>query len=253
MSTGTNKERITQNNGIINENNADLNALKTRINNLPTSGDTTATAGDILLGKTAVSKGVKITGTYEETKAVLPDGIKFGVSESNSTDFSWLADCDTSNFINTDNMFKQCVNMTTIELFDMSNVTSMAQMFYYCSSLTAIPQFNTSNVVNMNEAFCNCTMLSEVPILNTENAQRLWRIFSNCPALSNQSLNNILAMCIGATQYVSTKTLYQIGLSRAQAETCQTLSNWDAFVAARLEYRLLIMLIKKYIYKPNNM
>ena len=32
MSEGTNKERITENNGIINDNNADLLALKTRIN-----------------------------------------------------------------------------------------------------------------------------------------------------------------------------------------------------------------------------
>lgn len=71
MSTGTNKERLTTNNGIITDNNADLTALKTRINNLPTSGDTTATAGDILSGKTAVSKGVKLTGTLgTETKTV---------------------------------------------------------------------------------------------------------------------------------------------------------------------------------------
>ena len=65
MSTGTNKERITENNGIISENNADLTALKTRIDNLPTSGDTTATADDIAVGKTAVSKGVKLTGTLQ--------------------------------------------------------------------------------------------------------------------------------------------------------------------------------------------
>lgn len=64
MSSGTNSERITQNNSIISENNSDIDALKTRIQNLPTSGDTTATAGDILRGKTAISKGVKLTGTY---------------------------------------------------------------------------------------------------------------------------------------------------------------------------------------------
>lgn len=65
MSTGTNKQRITTNNGIISENNTDLANLKTRINALPTSGDTTATAEDIALGKTAVSKGVKLTGTMQ--------------------------------------------------------------------------------------------------------------------------------------------------------------------------------------------
>lgn len=71
MSTGTNKQRITQNNTIISDNNSDLDALKIRINNLPDTGTTTATAEDIISGKTAISKGVRITGALTtESKTV---------------------------------------------------------------------------------------------------------------------------------------------------------------------------------------
>ena len=57
MSQGTNSERITQNNAIINDNNTDLEALKARINSLPDTSIATATAGDIALNKTAFVNG----------------------------------------------------------------------------------------------------------------------------------------------------------------------------------------------------
>lgn len=57
-------------------------------------------------------------------------------------------------------------------------------------------------------------------------------MFSRCSSLSNESLNNILEMCINATSYTGTKTLKQIGLTSSQATTCQSLSNWNDFVTA---------------------
>ena len=57
-------------------------------------------------------------------------------------------------------------------------------------------------------------------------------MFSNCTSLSNESLNNVLAMCTNATSYTGTKTLKYIGINATQATTCQSLSNWSAFVAA---------------------
>ena len=131
MSTGTNKERISQNNEIISENNANIFSLKEKINNLPTSGDTTATPEDLAEGKTAVSKGIRITGTLkppeslneeltlqEETiaelmskvqgkagvKLKIPDGMKF----SNSTFTEFTLNIDTSEVTAMNRMFSGC-------------------------------------------------------------------------------------------------------------------------------------------------
>lgn len=196
-----------------------------------------------------------VTGTYEGTKAVLPDGIRFGISVSNATDFSWLANVDTSNItnasamfqgipmtsaylfdtsnvINAEDMFSSCSSLQSIPLYDFSNVTSIKGICWSCTNLQSVPLWNTSNVENMNQAFQKCSNLTNFPVLNTSKVKRFSWTFNSCNNLSNESLNNILAMCIGATSYTGTKTLSFIGLSQTQAETCQTLSNWDAFVTA---------------------
>ena len=59
-------------------------------------------------------------------------------------------------------------------------------------------------------------------------------MFKGCNNLSNESLNNILQMCINATRitYAAYKKLSYIGLTQEQAERCQSLSNYEAFIAA---------------------
>lgn len=143
---------------------------------------------------------------------------------------------NTSKVTNMTYMFQNATNLKTLPLLDTKNVTNMSYMFY-CSvgatKLTEIPQFNTEKVTTMQNAFGNCAKLVTVPQLNTSrlSAIGLWSTFQFCSSLSNESLNNILAMCINATN-VSTKTLKYIGLNSTQATTCQSLSNWDAFVEA---------------------
>lgn len=139
---------------------------------------------------------------------------------------------DTHEVTNMQYMFLRCTSLKTIPLLDTSNVTTMYGMFSSCTSLKTIPQLNTSNNKSTRTMFSSCDSLETVPLLDTSNVTNMNSMFSNCPKLSNESLNNILAMCIGATSYTGTKTLKQIGLSSAQATICQSLSNWSALSSA---------------------
>ncbi len=200
-----------------------------------------------------------VTGTYEGTS--VPDWSQIGysgvpqeitngfniariimqdwtVKSDYSYELSGYGGCifmplvDTSNAIIMGGMLYACYSLITVPLLNTSNVTNMESMFGECSALLTIPQFDTSNVINMSEMFVGCRSLITVPLLNTSNVTNMESMFGGCDVLSDESLNNVLAMCIGATSYTGTKTLVELGLSPTQAETCQTLSNWDAFVAA---------------------
>ena len=56
--------------------------------------------------------------------------------------------------------------------------------------------------------------------------------FTACSSLTNESLNNILQMCVNAINYPGVKTLKRLGLSSEQATVCQGLSNYQAFLNA---------------------
>lgn len=124
---------------------------------------------------------------------------------------------------------KQLVIMPFV---DTSNVTNMAQTFMTCNNLSCIPKLNTSKNERMYRMFLGCTNLKILPVLDTTNVTNFQDAFKNCEFLSNDSLNNILKMCINAQKYNSTKTLAYIGLTSSQATTCTTLSNYQDFVDA---------------------
>jgi len=139
---------------------------------------------------------------------------------------------DTSKVTRMQSMFAYCNLLTTIPQFDTSKVTTMFSMFESCKELKAIPQIDTQNVESTFVMFRGCSSLEDVPVLNTAKVTTLLNMFISCSSLSNDSLNNIMQMCIGAIKYTGTKTLKEIGLTSAQATTCQGLSNYQDFINA---------------------
>lgn len=141
---------------------------------------------------------------------------------------------DTSNLTSMREMFYGCYNLQEFSLFDTSNVTNMMLAFGNCIRLKSIPQFDTSKVETMNNTFSTCYELRDVPILNTSKVTNMQNMFTNCRSLSDDSLDNILQMCINATIYTGTKTLYFLGLrSNYYPESkIQSLPHYQSFINA---------------------
>ena len=140
---------------------------------------------------------------------------------------------DTSEVTRMDNMFTGCSKLETVPQFNTHSVTTTQGMFSSCSKLKSVPLFDFSSNTTIASMFSGCNNLITVPQLNTSLVADMMTAFRNCYRLSDESLNNILGMCINATNISSAyRTLAYIGLSSTQATTCQTLSNWNDFVSA---------------------
>lgn len=141
---------------------------------------------------------------------------------------------DTSSAIKMTYMFYGCENLTEIPLINTEKVTDTHGMFNYCKNLISVPKLNLSNTVSVFDMFAGCVNLTTVPVFNLSKINTPLRMFDNCPNLSDESLNNILASCITATNItdISDKTLRYTGLTQNQANKCVTLSNWSACEAA---------------------
>ena len=152
---------------------------------------------------------------------------------SDCTNLQTIPELDTSQATNINYMFKDSFNLITIPLLDTSQASTIAGMFQNCSNLQAIPELNTSKVYDISYMFMDCINLTTVPLLDLSHISFMSHMFKNCSSLSEESLNNILVMCINVQSlHSSNKTLQYIGLSEEQATKCTTLSNYQAFLDA---------------------
>lgn len=130
--------------------------------------------------------------------------------------------------------FQNDKQLVFLPLIDTSNITDTRNAFDGATLLQKIPLINTSNVTTMGNMFKNATSLVEIPILNISKATNLGSMFSGCYFMTDESLDNILQMCIGATSYTSTKTLANMGMTAAYypASKIQSLPHYQDFIDA---------------------
>ena len=93
-------------------------------------------------------------------------------------------------------MFKECSNLTSIDLsnFDTSKVTDMGFMLDNCSNLTSLDlsNFDTSNVTNMTSMFTKCSKLTSLDVSNfdTSNVRDMSMMFMGCSNLTSLDVTN---------------------------------------------------------------
>lgn len=107
-------------------------------------------------------------------------------------------------------MFYECTKLTNITIDNTSNVTTLNNTFYQCSSLVTAPAMDTGKVTDFQSGFRYCSELVNVPQYDWSAVTKANNVFSDCPKLSDESINNIMAMCISATNYTQTKSFYSI-------------------------------------------
>lgn len=129
-------------------------------------------------------------------------------------------------------LYSNCTSLTTVPLLDTSTNDDFTEMHNNNRVLTTVPAYDLSKATKTNNMFNQCTSLTTVPQFSIPLVTSLQNMFNNCTSLSDDSLNNIMAMCISATSYTGTKTLAYLGLTSTQATVCQGLSNYEAFTEA---------------------
>ena len=193
-----------------------------------------------------------VTGNYVGNKYA-PRSIKFDYYDGTDLDYE-IANLDTSNITDMHEMFKNCANLTHLDLsnfdtskvtnmyamfdscsqlktldlsgFDTSKVTNMYAMFEYCQNLTTLnlTVFDTSKVTNMYNMFNYCRKLSNIPKLNASNVTSVSSMFNYCNVLTDFGGLENLGQAYLTTQSANYSN-YKLALSRSLQLTEQSLIN----------------------------
>lgn len=144
---------------------------------------------------------------------------------------------DLSNLTTLDYLFQACRNLIEIEgKLTTGLITSFNDVFTGCEKITSIDltNVNTKNCTSFLFCFSNCISLVDITFgdnfsfESVTGSNSLNNMFTASRKLSDTTLNSFLEVLLSATSYTGTKTLSTLGMAKAVANKCATLSNWSA-------------------------
>lgn len=147
-----------------------------------------------------------------------------------------ISDIDTSTMTSFQDFFRDCITLKEIpKNLDTSNGTNFSSMFNCCAEIETIPQLNTNKATDFRSMFYGCNKLKNIPILDTSKVTMMVDFIAyGTKVLTDESINNILQMCINATAYTQTKTLKYLGFTSANypVSRIEALPKYQDFIDA---------------------
>ena len=114
--------------------------------------------------------------------------VKFGGGDRESRMLEQFEYVGGNSIASMDSMFRDCVSLQSVPLFDTSSATSMTYMFYGCHTLQSVPLFDTSIVTDMSDMFRACYSIQIIPLFDTSSATLTHDMFSYCYSLQTVPL-----------------------------------------------------------------
>ena len=142
---------------------------------------------------------------------------------------------DTSKVTDFNLCFSEC-RFINFPLLDFSSGANFNSAFVNCVNLIEIPKFTFTETrrYEMISMFSGCKSLKNFPPLKIKNVSDVRNMFSYCPSLTDESLDNILQMCMSATLYTGTKKFARLGFASTDypASRIQALPHYQDFIEA---------------------
>lgn len=159
-----------------------------------------------------------------------PQSIKDGYNYAKQIYDNWDSSKTTMN-----SEYSSNKTIVIMPLVDTKNVTNMVYTFNKCYGLLECPMLDTQNVTTMKSMFGDCYSLRKIPQFNTSKITTMQNMFTDCYSLTDESLNNILKMCINInSNYSRTKSLTELGFNilNYSASRIQALPSYQDFIDA---------------------